>query len=81
MRSRILFDELDRKIINLVLKNKYAILELARKLNIKHSNLKKHLDRLRNNDLIKITDEINRKQISLTEKGRRFYYLFEGWLK
>ena len=47
-KSRILFDTVDFEIAGILIREQpVAVLELAKKLgNIKHANLKKHLDKL-----------------------------------
>ena len=52
-RSRVLFDFIDFEIIGILIREQpVAVLELAEKLgNMKHANLKKHLDKLESKPL------------------------------
>lgn len=58
-KSKILFDQTDIDIIKVLHKEQpIAVLELAKKLgNMKHANLKKHLDMLESNSMTLIKRE------------------------
>jgi len=72
-RSRLLFDEIDFQIMEFLVRHseKIGVLELGEKLgNLKHANLKKHLDRLEKAKLIKKTPVPKSRKllISIDEK-------------
>jgi DNA-binding MarR family transcriptional regulator len=73
-RARILFDDIDLKILNLLNKNLennpnvfYSVLELADKLYLKHKNLKPHIDKLLMLELVSIRKDSDGKTRILSE--------------
>jgi len=63
-RPRILFDEIDTKIIKSLKKKKKGVMELVNELNIKHKNLKAHLDKLVKNKIL-FKEEVPKSRLIL----------------
>jgi DNA-binding MarR family transcriptional regulator len=73
-RARILFDDIDLKILRLLNNNSehgynvfYSVMDLADKLFLKHKNLKPHLDKLLMLELVSVSKGLDGKTIVLSE--------------
>lgn len=78
-RARILFDDIDLKILRLLNNNSehgynvfYGIMELADKLFLKHKNLKPHIDKMIKLKLVSIVKDLDGKTIVLSEINDKY---------
>lgn len=65
-RGKLLLDNIDLKILEAIKKRNCGIMQLRKRLDIHHKNLKPHLDKLHKGKLIQKTPILKSKKIILS---------------